>query len=88
MAQAKPIFGYWNIRAGVRGNVNRYLLHYAGVDYTDKRYDVVNNAAEWGYGDKNSLGLDFPNLPYIIEGDLKITESKAVGHYICDKWAP
>ena len=47
MAQAKPIFGYWNIRAFNRGNVNRYILAYAGVDYEDKRYDFVNNRPEW-----------------------------------------
>ena len=43
MAQAKPIFGYWNIRAFDRGNVNRYILGYAGVDFEDKRYDFLNN---------------------------------------------
>ena len=47
MAQAKPIFGYWNIRAFVRGNANRYILAYAGVDYEDKRYDYINNKNEW-----------------------------------------
>jgi len=26
--------------------------------------------------------LDFPNLPYLIDGDLKITESKAIERYI------
>ena len=34
------------------------------------------------------MGLDFPNLPYIIDGDFKLTESAAVTMYICDKWAP
>jgi len=89
MAQASNVtFGYWNIRAGPRGNCNRYILNMAGVNFTDKRYDIVNNPAEWKEQDKQSLGLDFPNLPYIIDGDFKITESKAVSVYICDKWAP
>jgi len=47
MAQAKPTLGYWNIRAGPRGNVLRYVLHYAGVDFTEKRYDFAGNPAEW-----------------------------------------
>ena len=47
MAQARPIFGYWNIRAFDRGAVNRFILAYAGVDYEEKCYDKVNNAAEW-----------------------------------------
>jgi glutathione S-transferase len=28
------------------------------------------------------LGLDFPNLPYLIRGDFKITESMAIANYI------
>ena len=88
MAESRPILGYWNIRAGNRGNVNRYILKYAGVDFEDKRYDVVNNPGEWKEQDKQNLGLDFPNLPYIIDGDFKLTESKAVTQYICAKWAP
>ena len=32
--------------------------------------------------------MDFPNLPYIIDGDFKLTESKAVTVYICDRWCP
>ena len=88
MAQARPILGYWNIRAFDRGNVNRYIMAYAGVDYEEKRYDFDNNKAEWSEGDKMSLGLDYPNLPYIIDGDFNLTESAAVTMYICDKWAP
>ena len=48
MAQAtRPIFGYWGVRGFDRGNVNRYILSYAGVDFEDKRYDIVNNKAGW-----------------------------------------
>ena len=86
MAQARPIFGYWNIRAFDRGNVSRYLMAYAGVDYEDRRYDYLNEN-NWA-ADKASLGIDFPNLPYIIDGDFKLTESSAVTVYICDKWCP
>lgn len=28
------------------------------------------------------MGLDFPNLPYLIRGDFKITESLAIANYI------
>ena len=86
---AKPIFGYWSIRCGPRGNVNRNILNYAGVDYTEKIYDVQTEEgrAEWA-NDKANLGIPFPNIPYIIDGDLKLSESKAVTLYICEKWAP
>lgn len=32
-----------------------------------------------------SLGLEFPNLPYLIEGDFKLTESSAIVSYIVEK---
>ena len=32
--------------------------------------------------------MDFPNLPYLIHGDLKITESRAIYRYICNTYAP
>lgn len=33
---------------------------------------------------------DFPdvNLPYIIDGDLKLSQTLVVQHYICNKWCP
>jgi glutathione S-transferase len=31
------------------------------------------------------LGLIFPNLPYVIDGDFKLTESKAIHLYIIKK---
>jgi len=71
MADTRPILGYWGIRAGPRGNVNRHLLAHAGVDFEDKRY---TSKEEWG-ADKPNLGLDFPNIPYIIDGDFKLSES-------------
>lgn len=83
MAEAKPLFGYWPIRAANRGNVNRYLLAYSGIDYEEKRY----SPEEW-QADKANLGMDFPNIPYIKNGDFYITESKVVSAYICDKWVP
>ena len=85
MAQARPIFGYGAARIVDRGNVNRVLLTYAGVDFEDKRYPLGGNdfAAE-----KYSLGFDYPNRPYIIDGDFKLSESGAVTMYIADRWAP
>ena len=35
-----------------------------------------------------SKGMEFPNLPYVIDGDFMLSESKAVNVYICDRWAP
>ena len=80
----KPVLGYWHIRAGPRGNLNRCLLHWAGVDFEDKRYlDVPAWKAE-----KETLPMQHPNLPYLKHGDFWISESKVVPAYICDTWAP
>lgn len=32
--------------------------------------------------DKHTLGFDFPNLPYLIDGDIKITQSNAIVRHI------
>ena len=37
------------------------------------------------YGIKHSLELDFPNLPYYIDGDMKITQSNAILRHIARK---
>ena len=34
---------------------------------------------------KFSYGLDFPNLPYFIDGDIKLTQSNAILRYIARK---
>ena len=80
----KPLLGYWKIRCGNRGNANRAMLYWAGVDFNEKRYW---NPADW-QADKKSIPMEHPNLPYLKNGDFYITESKIVPAYICDTWAP
>jgi glutathione S-transferase len=70
--------GYWNIRG--RGQVPRLLLAYTGLNWEDV---VYKDASQWfGIGDKTKLGFDFPNLPYLINGDFKLTETAAIIRYI------
>eukprot|EP00546_Thalassionema_frauenfeldii_P020951 CAMPEP_0178903460 /NCGR_PEP_ID=MMETSP0786-20121207/5166_1 /TAXON_ID=186022 /ORGANISM="Thalassionema frauenfeldii, Strain CCMP 1798" /LENGTH=226 /DNA_ID=CAMNT_0020574827 /DNA_START=29 /DNA_END=709 /DNA_ORIENTATION=- len=83
-SSTKPLFGYWAFRANNRGSVNRYILGWSGVEYEEKRY---TSGDEWG-ADKANLGMDFPNLPYVKNGDFFVTESKVVSAYLCDKFAP
>uniref|UniRef100_A0A8C8VVT6 glutathione transferase n=1 Tax=Peromyscus maniculatus bairdii TaxID=230844 RepID=A0A8C8VVT6_PERMB len=40
--------------------------------------------SQW-LNDKFKLGLDFPNLPYLIDGSHKITQSNAIMRYIARK---
>ena len=37
---------------------------------------------------KETLGLEYPNLPYLIDGDVKITETVAIMQYIAKKYCP
>lgn len=60
--------GYWKIRA--RGEILRLLMNYLNLEYEEKNY----TPKEW-FTTKDSLGMDFPNLPYLFDGNLKITES-------------
>ena len=62
-----------------------------GIDYDLDEYEVTD-APEFSKESwttvKNSLGFDFPNLPYVIDGDTKLTETVAVHRYLADKFAP
>ncbi|XP_046839861.1 glutathione S-transferase Mu 1-like [Xenia sp. Carnegie-2017] len=81
-----PILGYWNMR-GLAQPI-RFLLAYTSTEYEDKRYTCGPppdyNREDW-LKEKENLGLDFPNLPYFIDGDTKITQSSAIIRYIARK---
>ncbi|MCL4142903.1 UNVERIFIED_CONTAM: hypothetical protein GTU68_013316, partial [Idotea baltica] len=63
------------------GQAIRFLLEYSGLEYDDKRYTNQTDYLK----DKFSLGFDFPNLPYYIDGNIKITQSNAILRYIAAK---
>ena len=84
--QQKPKLGYWRLR-GLAQPI-RMLLHYTNTPFEDVLY-VQGDGPEFSRKEwldvKFDLGLDFPNLPYYIEGDLKLTESSAIIRYIAEK---
>lgn len=67
----------------------RLLLAQAGVDFTDKLYHCgpppTFDRSEW-LNEKFTLGLDFPNLPYLIDGDVKLTQSLVIMRYLARKY--
>ena len=83
---AKPVLAYWDIR-GIAEPV-RMMLEYCGISYDDKRYACGDaptfDRSAW-LDVKPTLGLDFPNLPYYIDGDTKLTESTAILKHIARK---
>ena len=84
---SKPQFGYWKIR-GLASNV-RYQLAYQGIDYDMVEYEQTDDLSNEAWTSvKFTLGFDFPNLPYFIDGDFKMTETMPIHKYIADKWTP
>lgn len=76
MAESKLILAHWNARGS--GQPIRNLLEYLQIPYHDKRYTDSN---EW-VKDKSALKTNFPNLPYLLDGDKTLTESEAIMIYI------
>lgn len=74
-----PTFAYWQFR-GLSEQI-RLLLKYAKVEFEDKRYknrlDYSDTSTQW-HAEKDTLGLDFPNLPYWIDGDVKLTQVRTL----------
>ncbi|KAM9268342.1 glutathione S-transferase Mu 1-like isoform 1-T1 [Morus bassanus] len=65
--------GYW--RGGHTASPNTLPPLLPAPDY-DK--------SQW-INEKEKLGLDFPNLPYFIDGNTKLTQSNAIMRYIARK---
>ncbi|KAM4872622.1 glutathione S-transferase Mu 2 isoform 4-T4 [Thomomys bottae] len=78
--------GYWDIRGLAHGI--RLLLEYTDSSYEEKRYTMGGapdyDGSQW-LSEKFKLGLDFPNLPYLIDGSHKITQSNAILRYVARK---
>lgn len=80
---SKPLLGYWDIR-GLAEPI-RLMLEHCGVDY-DQRLFVCGPGPEFKRNDwtdvKDTFGLDFPNIPFYVDGEMRITESWAIMKYI------
>ncbi|KAK5923554.1 hypothetical protein CgunFtcFv8_000513 [Champsocephalus gunnari] len=77
---------YWDIRG--LAQPARLLLEYTGTKYENKFY-VCGEAPDFDKScwtdEKPKLGMDFPNLPYLEDGDRKIVQSNAIMRYIARK---
>jgi len=80
MQTEKLTLGYWNLRG--RAGLDRTMLAFCKVPFTNK---VYTNPVDWFGKDKQEIGFDFPNLPYLIDGEDKITEAKVIVKYIALK---
>jgi len=80
---SKIVLAYWDIRG--LAQPARMLLGYLGEDFEDKMF-VCGEAPDYDRSCwtevKETLGFDFPNLPYLIDGDVKVTQSNAIMRYL------
>jgi len=83
---SRPILGYWAIR-GLAQPI-RLLLAYTGTEFEDKMYQCgpgpAYDRSAW-MDVKFTLGLDFPNLPYYMETNVKLTGTNAILRHIARK---
>ncbi|KAL5516286.1 hypothetical protein EMCRGX_G001573 [Ephydatia muelleri] len=80
---SRPQFGYWKIR-GLAQPI-RLLLKFTGTDFEDVRYEfgpAPDYSRDQWLAVKETLGYDFPNLPYYSDGKVKLTQSGAILRYI------
>jgi glutathione S-transferase len=89
VANQPPVLGHWDIRG--LAQAIRYQLVYSGVEFDDFYHyhsdDPALTQDSW-MRKKDRLGLDFPSLPYFIDGSYKLSEHLAIHEYIADKWMP
>ncbi|XP_045165161.2 glutathione S-transferase Mu 3-like [Mercenaria mercenaria] len=83
-----PELGYWKIR-GLAQPI-RLLLTYVEEEFQDTMYEQgdapdYSREAWTSVKPKFAEQLDFPNLPYYIDGDVKITQSNAILKHIARK---
>lgn len=78
------VLSYWGVK-GSAGQLARFMLNYLRLSYTEVN---PQSPEEWFGETKPALhksGLHFPNLPYLFDGDFKISESMAIPLYLAHK---
>jgi glutathione S-transferase len=75
---ASITIGYWSGFKGLSERV-KILAEYLHIPYEMKLYALGTD--EWAK-DKEILKTDFPNLPYLKDGETIVTESRAILHYL------
>ncbi|GAB6021449.1 Glutathione S-transferase Mu 4 [Chamberlinius hualienensis] len=85
---ATSTLAYFNIRA--LAQPVRLLLTYVGEKYEEKIYQAIGvppnvDKSDW-LKEKHSHNLDFPNLPYYIDGKVRLTHSPTILRYLARKY--
>ncbi|TNV75898.1 hypothetical protein FGO68_gene14469 [Halteria grandinella] len=80
-----PILGYWDFRG--LGTLIALAYHASDAKYAYKVYPVADYN-QWYEGDKPKLGMVLPDLPYLKDGDVLISEHDAIIRHILRKHKP
>ena len=67
------------------GQPCRMLLHYTDTEYEDTVWEVTKREFWMQAKAKNDFDLDFPNLPYWVDGNIKLTQSTAIMRHLARK---
>jgi len=82
-----PILGYWKIRGLVQPV--RFILKYTETEFEEKWYEIAPDLSRESWlKEKFTLGLELPNLPYFIEGDIRMTQSRAILRHVAREADP
>uniref|UniRef100_H2ZPT7 glutathione transferase n=1 Tax=Ciona savignyi TaxID=51511 RepID=H2ZPT7_CIOSA len=85
---SKILLGYWDLRG--LGEPIRVMLEHLGVEYDEKKFGHYKSGDGWDRSEwrsvKFTLGFDYPNLPYLTDGDVKVSESWAIMKYLARKF--
>jgi len=88
-APETPTLGYWAQR-GYASQI-RYELVYLGVEYNESIYQQGGapdyDRSSW-LNKQESLGLNFPSLPYFIDGTARLTDTSTIMKFVANKYGP
>ncbi|CAG0922662.1 unnamed protein product [Notodromas monacha] len=83
-----PLLGYWLPRGYAQ--ILRMIMAQGGAEWDEKVYELGDapdfSRDQWLKDKADGLGLDFPNLPYYIDGDLKISQTMAIARHLARKY--
>lgn len=83
---------YWSLRG--LAEAAHLMLEYLSVEYERELFHQSEGKDPQGNlkgpwlkaKTENAMGLDYPNLPYVVDGDVKLSQSWAILKYIARKW--
>ena len=87
----KPVItlAYWRIRGYIE--LPKLILEFGKISYKVIWYQEgppPERDRSCFRSIKHTLGLEFPNLPYLYDGDLKMSESMAINIYLMHQYVP